>query len=388
MPNNAPDPIPPFPPLLQRQRTLEAIHDNAIDAIITINESGQIETVNPATQRMFGYAPDELIGNNIKMLMPQPYRTEHDGYLANYRNTGTKKIIGIGREVTGQTKTGKMFPVHLAVSEIQLDGHRVFVGVIRDLTDTKLAEAQLQSKVLMNERLAAIGQMVSGLAHESRNAFQRSHACLAELELDLEGMPSSLVLVHKVQTALDDVNRLLEEVRCYSAPIILERRPCCLEQLVREVWQNLLDARPKLTPNIVIDKQPGFPETCLIDGDRIKLVIRNLLENAVFVTPVPGEVIVRLRFENHPHDDERTIRLEVIDQGPGVAEHDFEKIFAPFFTTKTKGTGLGLALSRRYVDAHGGRIFATVPESAGARFVVEFPFCQYRPNRVVGTSVA
>ncbi len=125
-----------------RQKTLEAIHDSAVDAIITISENGDIETVNPATEKLFGYCSDEMLGKNVKMLMPMPFRMEHDGYIGNYLKTRIAKIIGIGREVIGQKKDGSVFPMHLAVSEVQVDRHRVFAGFIRDLSGLKHVEEQ------------------------------------------------------------------------------------------------------------------------------------------------------------------------------------------------------------------------------------------------------
>jgi signal transduction histidine kinase len=231
-----------------------------------------------------------------------------------------------------------------------------------------------QKNMLMNERLAAIGQMVAGLAHESRNALQRSHACLAELALDLRQMPQSMELVQKIQKALDDVNFLLEEVRDYSAPIILERRHCCLESLVLETWQEIMEAQ-KINPvaKLEIHKSDNFPKTCFVDCDRIQQVVRNLLENALFASSSVDQVRVHL---SHEEDRPHQIRIEVSDDGPGVPEADRENIFVPFFTTKTKGTGLGLAVSRRFVEAHEGRIFVDNGEPVGARFVIELPMSQ------------
>jgi signal transduction histidine kinase len=230
-----------------------------------------------------------------------------------------------------------------------------------------------QEKLLISERLAAVGEMVTGLAHESRNAFQRSHACLAELSLDLEGMPESLKLVQKIQKALDDVHSLLEEVRDYSAPINLERRKCCLESLVRETWQQILDAKKgKSDVAFEVEKDDEFPTDCLIDCNRIQQVIRNLLENALFAVSEKGTIQVGLACQNQPKP---VIRIEVTDDGEGIAEEDLESIFVPFFTTKTKGTGLGLAISRRYVSAHHGRLYADNGCGGGAKLVVELPYC-------------
>ena len=247
-------------------------------------------------------------------------------------------------------------------------------SVLRRLVERKrhlLEIERAHEKLLINERLAAIGQMVTGLAHESRNAFQRSHACLAELELDLPDKPESLVLVRKVQKALDDLHFLLEEVRDYSAPIILERRSGSLAELVRETWQNILDAScPKDPPRFRVEAESNFPTDSLIDCERIKQVLRNLLENALFACQPSGEVTVRLRLIN----DTETLRVEVEDNGDGIPQENLDSIFAPFFTTKTKGTGLGLAVSQRYVEAHDGRIFVDSAKSNGARFVVEIPY--------------
>ena len=231
-------------------------------------------------------------------------------------------------------------------------------------------------QLLINERLAAIGQMVAGLAHESRNAFQRSHACLEELALDLKDMPDSLQLVHKVQRALDDLHYLLEEVRDYSAPIILERRPCNLQSLVQQTWSEILDtSRGKPTPEFHLQADPGCSAPILLDQDRIKQVVRNLLENALYAASSPGRVQVKLS-----QNGDGLIRLSVADDGSGVAPENRENVFTPFYTTKTKGTGLGLALSARLVDAHGGLISVRDAEIGGAEFVVQLP-CVSRQER-------
>lgn len=239
----------------------------------------------------------------------------------------------------------------------------------KHLSELETAHQQL----LVNERLAAIGQMVAGLAHESRNAFQRSHACLAELALDLESQPECLQLVNKVQKALDDIHMLLEEVRNYAAPIVLERRQCEMESLTRETWQQILDARHLTTPpTFMVSVDSDFPDRCFLDCDRIRQVMRNLLENAAFAAGDDGTVEVKIKFADPTHS---RIRIEVTDSGSGIEDTKLEEIFTSFFTTKTKGTGLGLAVSRRMVEAHDGRIFAknNGDTEQGATFVIELP---------------
>ena len=251
-------------------------------------------------------------------------------------------------------------------------------SVLSRIEERKRHLATIESsreKLLINERLAAIGQTVAGLAHESRNAFQRSHACLEELQLDLEDNPAALKLIYKVQKALHDLHMLLEEVRSYSAPVILERRACSLETIIQETWQQILDARKAEHPPVfTVAKTEDFPAACFLDGDRIRMVIRNLLENALFASTGSGSVEVELALEKAEQPEHAVIQLAVTDSGSGIPPADMQKVFMPFFTTKTKGTGLGLSVSQRYVDAHGGRIFATHSNTGGARFIVEIPF--------------
>lgn len=350
------------------QEKLAAILANAVDAIITIDERGIVESVNPAMETLFGYSREEVVGNNISMLMPMPDRDQHDQYLSNYLTTGEKKIIGIGREVTGRRKDGTTFPLHLAVSEIQFSDRRLFTGICRDISD--------QKKLVQNERLAAIGQMMAGLAHESRNAFQKSHACLTNLAFDVCEMPESLELVQKVQNSLDHLNALLDEVRNYSAPIMLEKSHCNIESIIRETWSQLCEANAESpTPDFELTRDDSFPEKIKMDRYRIGQVIWNLMDNArVACDKTEGKVSVALRFEPNPNgEEEGQASIEIMDNGQGIAEENLGSIFQPFFTTKTKGTGLGLAICHRIVEAHRGSISAANGETSGAIFTLTLP---------------
>lgn len=249
------------------------------------------------------------------------------------------------------------------------------LGLLRRLVERKkhLKEIEsAQSKLVSNERLAAIGQMVAGLAHESRNAFQRSHACLAELSLDLEDSPESMKLVRKVQKALDDVNGLLEEVRNYSATIILERRDCDIENLVNSTWQDIQDAKRDVSlPKLEVRMAERTPKSWFIDCSRIGQVVRNLLENAIFACKDVGPVVVDIGFHEDETPAKQLLLLSVSDNGDGVAPESREQIFVPFFTTKTRGTGLGLAISQRIVESHGGRLIVEESEQGGAKFSIQ-----------------
>ena len=372
---------------LNREK-LEGILNSAVDSIITIDTRGIVESVNPATERIFGYSRAEIVGNNVNMLMPNPDRDLHDTYLSNYVETGIKKIIGIGRTVTGQRKDGSTFPMHLAVSEIALSDGRLFTGIIRDISDLKQAEKDLaeanrqleqrvkeielaQDKLVQSERLAAIGQMMAGLAHESRNALQKSHACLSNLALDVQNMPESLELVGKVQFSLDHLHALLEEVRNYAAPIILEKNLSSMVSLVQETWNQIKETNPAAnTHQFNIESATDVPERISMDRIRIGQVVRNLLENAVAACgDEPGRVTVELSV-----DYERNgILVKFSDSGMGIPKENLMQIFEPFFTTKTKGTGLGLAICRRIMDAHRGLIWAENAPAGNAAFYIALP---------------
>lgn len=338
----------------------------AVDSIITIDSHGIISFMNPATVRMFGYSQRELIGRNISILMPPPYRDEHDDYLKRFLETGHASVIGIGRRVTGRRKDGNNFPIHLAVSEFQENGQRHFTGIVRDLTELE----RVQNQLLQSERLAAIGQMMTGLAHESRNALQRAQACLDMLSLDLEDDSDQLSLAKRAMMALHDLSRLYEEVRNYAAPIHLEYRECDLSAIWRKEWDNLAPARAekrlRLKERFLCDSV-----RCEVDVHRLEQVFRNILENAVHASPGRGEMTVECR------DDllNRQPAIQVIfrDQGPGLSPSSIQQIFEPFFTTKQKGTGLGMAIARRIVLTHRGTIAANCSPAGGAEIVVTLP---------------
>jgi signal transduction histidine kinase len=242
------------------------------------------------------------------------------------------------------------------------DGAPAILGVGHDITGLK----QAQERALQAERLAAIGQMVAGLAHESRNALQRSQACLEMLALELEDRPEGLELLGRIQRAQDHLHHLYEEVRGYAAPIRIRRQVCDLDALLRDTWSHLevtrrgRDVRLAVAQASRLCGQAGRPSddiadlACSVDRHALEQVFRNVLENAISVSPDPGEIAVC--FAETRLDGRPALEITVRDQGPGLSPEQQERIFEPFFTTKTHGTGLGMAIAKRIVDAHGGRI--------------------------------
>jgi PAS domain S-box-containing protein len=315
---------------------------------------------------MFGYKEHELIGQNVSMLMPEPYRTEHDSYIANYLDTGNASIIGVGRQITGRTKNGQEFPAHLAVSEFTVRGYHYFTGIIRDLSELE----RVQQQLLQAERLAAIGQMVTGLAHESRNALQRAQACLDMLSLDLAQQPEQLDLARRATTALQDLHRLYEEVRSYAAPIHLEFRECDLSTIWRKEWENLATVRRDRQLQLV-EHEDNATILCEVDVHRMEQVLRNILENAIHACSDDG--IISVQISAAELQGEPAARIVIRDDGVGMTPAIAKRIFEPFFTTKQKGTGLGMAIVHRILTAHAGVISAGSTSEGGAEIVLIIP---------------
>ena len=356
---------------------LNAVLNTAVDAIVTINHRGVILHANRAIEKLFGYKPSDLIGKNVSVLMPEPDKSRHDGYVHKYQETGRRNIIGIGRQVLGQKCDGTLIPVDLAISEVKIDSQVLYTGIMRDMTERQQTEADLrdaQLRLIQSERLAAIGQMVTGLAHESRNALQRSRACLDMLDLDLDSQPDQKDLVRRIRSALVELQTLYEEVRSYASPIQLGKTRHILSELCTQTWAKLEEQSKELGVTLSIDCDDCPAVYC--DPDKMAQVLRNIFENALFVSPKGSRVFVKC--SEVKNGNSSAIRVVVADCGPGLDEEQRLRIFDPFYTTKTKGTGLGMAISRRIIDAHDGRIYVGSDDlrpshASGAVIVVELP---------------
>lgn len=351
--------------LRQREGNLLAILENAVEAIITIDTRGIVESFNPAAERLFGYTRDEILGRNVSILMPAPYQNEHDAYIANYLRTGVRKIIGIGREVVGLRKDRTTFPIHLSVSQVS-EGRDFFVGMIRDLSEQKQHEAML----LQAERLSAIGQAMTGLTHESRNALARSQANLRRLSRRLGDRPELVEFINGALRAQDEVGRLFDEVRQYAAPLVLDRQPCRLDELLSEAWNQLSNERAERVTNLRI-VTPNVDCTCSLDRFTVRNALRNILQNSLAACSDPVELTAT--FMETINSGAPAIQLMLCDNGPGLAPDVRVKVFDAFFTTKTHGTGLGLAIVKRTVEAHGGMVSAKSEPGKGANFTLIFP---------------
>jgi len=246
------------------------------------------------------------------------------------------------------------------------DGAPALLIVDHDITELKAA----QQRVLSSERMAAIGQMCAGLAHESRNALQRSQACLEMLALKLVDRPDTLKLIDRVQQAQDDLHRLYEDVREYAAPIKLVIRDCHLDEIWRRAWSYLEPLREGRQATLH-EPSGGLNLTCQADAFRLEQVFRNILDNAL--AACTGVVEIAISGSAARLDGRAAIRVAIRDNGPGLSAEEHEKIFDSFYTTKTRGTGLGMAIVKRIVEAHGGRVGVGKSGARGAEIILTLP---------------
>jgi two-component system, LuxR family, sensor kinase FixL len=352
----------------QRQLLAAAVRNLAEGVIITdadlIAPGPRILFANDAIRRITGYEVDELIGRSPRLLQGEAT----DRAALQRLKTALTKGHTFKGEFINYRKDRTPYHVEVLISPVRDDKQRIthFVAAHRDITDLKRAE----ERAVQAARLAAIGQMVAGLAHESRNALQRSQACLEMLAMEVEDRPDLLDLVARVQRAQDDLHRLYEEVRDYASPRRLQREPCDIAHVWRDTWSHLKFQHEA--------KRLQFQATstcasrfCDADPFALGQVFRNVLENAIAASPAESEITLKcedVALENRP-----AIRVSVRDRGPGIPLEVRERVFEPFFTTKTKGTGLGMAIAKRIVEEHGGRIFVSDAEGPGAEIVILLP---------------
>ncbi|CAM3659197.1 histidine kinase [Bordetella sputigena] len=350
---------------------LRAVFDTAVDAIVTIDEQGRIERFNPAAVRVFGYAQEEVLGRNVSMLMPGPYREMHDGYLHNYLRTGEKKIIGIGREVLGMRKDGTVFPMDLAVAEMRVGERRMFTGMVRDITERKRAEAQyaelLREVTSANEELTNFAYIVShDLKAPLRGISSLANWLMADYadKLDDEGREHLRLLVGRVHRMSGLIDGILEYSRI--GRIKEARAPVDLDVLVREIIDLL--APP---PHIEVRVEGPLP-VVHAERTRMQQLFQNLLSNAIKYMDKPAGII---RVTCEPAGDRW--RFAVADNGPGIEERHHERIFQLFQTLaprdRIESTGVGLTLVKKIVEMYGSEISVQSVIGAGTTFSFTLP---------------
>lgn len=357
---------------------LRSILATVPDAMVVIDETGHILSFSAAAERMFGYNEEEVLGENVSMLMPSPDRERHDSYLENYRDTGERKIIGIGRVTTARHRDGYTFPIELSVGEALLDEKRIFTGFIHDITQRQNVERRLQdlqSELAHVGRVSEMASFASSLAHELNQPLT-AIANYCEAARDLLGNDSDRETLDTVQEALDEASKesvragqIVRRLRNFISRGETEQRVESLGRLITEA--NALALVGSREHGIEVQVQLD-PDADLVFVDRIQVqqVLTNLIRNAIDAMIDSNQKSLIIRTSAEPQD---YVTVTVEDTGPGISESVVAELFQPFVTSKSAGMGIGLSICRTIVESHGGRIWFEERPGGGTAFHFTLP---------------
>lgn len=340
-----------------------AIVESAVDGIIVIDAHGRVETFNPAAERLFGYTADEVLGRNVDMLMPSPYREEHDSYLSRYLATGRAKIIGIGREVQGRRKDGSTFPLHLSVGQITVGGERRFTGILHDLSD----RVRLEEQVREQATLAKLGEMAAVIAHEVKNPLAGIRGAMQVIASRLPPEGAHPQILKEIIGRIDALDAMMKDLLLFARPPKPRRVQTDVLSLI-EATADLLGQDPAMGELRI--EVGGSAPSVFADPDMLRIVFQNLMINSAHAMQGKGRIKVEIG------TGVSTCQIAFMDEGPGIPPEIREKIFAPFFTTKSRGSGLGLPTTKRLIEAQEGRIAISCPPAGGTTIMVELPLGQ------------
>ena len=344
---------------------LTAILDNVLDGIITINEQGNIESFNKSAEQIFGYAAAEVVGHNVKVLMPEPFHSQHGNHFQNYLSTGNSKSVGMSRELIGQHKDGSTFPVNLVVSEMELDQKRMFIGIVRDL-----------SEHVKIERMKT--EFVSTVSHELRTPLTSIRGSLALLaggaggELPVQAKSLIDIALKNSERLILLINDILDMDRIEAGRMEFHLSPIRLMPLLKQALESNQAYAEQY--KVSYELEGDFPEVMVnVDSKRLLQIMANLLSNAAKFSPEGAKVILSIT-SNGQH-----ARIEVINHGSGIPEQFHDQIFQKFSqadssdTRQKGGTGLGLSITKAMVEKmHGSIGFKSEPDVLTA-FFVDFP---------------
>lgn len=356
---------------------LNAVVETAVEGVITIDTNGIIESINPAAERLFGYTAQEVTGQNVNMLMPSPYREEHDQYMDHYLRTGEAKVIGTGREIVGLRKDSTTFPMELAISEVLLPNRRLFTGIIRDTSERRLAEKQERERLAEHAhaaRLAALGEMASGIAHELNQPLTAivSFADACQNLFKRKKVPQDVISDALSQISEQGIRAgdIIRRLRQFVKTGALDQEIVNLNAVIKdvlamvshEIHMNEVKVKLRLGKHL-----PGV----WADKLQIEQVVLNLVWNALEAMDTSD--LRQLEIETIQHDDK--IEVKISDTGCGFTDNP-GVLFTAFYTTKDKGTGLGLSISHRILEAHSGALSATSNTTGGATFSFSLPIME------------
>jgi two-component system, LuxR family, sensor kinase FixL len=361
---------------LAREAHVKSILDTIPDAMIVIDERGIVQSFSAAAERLFGYSSADVVGKNVRMLMPSPYREDHDGYIERYLRTGERKIIGVGRIVVGERNDHSTFPLELSVGEVRTRNRRFFTGFIRDLTERQQTEArlqELQAELVHVSRLTAMGEMASALAHELNQPlsaianYLRGARRLLEQDSDERAGVLRTAMEKGAEQALR-AGQIIRRLRDFVARGESERRVEDVRKLVEEASALALVGAKDRGVRVRFDFDPQG-EFVLADKVQIQQVLLNLMRNAIesMEETEHRELVISTAAGGG------MVEVSVADTGAGISAEIREQLFQPFVTTKRQGMGVGLSISRTIVEAHGGSIAPQPNPGGGTIFSFTLP---------------
>ena len=361
-----------------RATDFAALMDAAVDAIVVIEADGTIAAFSRAAEEMFGHQAEEMIGTPVNQLMPEPYRSRHNGYIQRYQRTGEARIMGVGREIKAVRKSGEIFPVWLSVGESATASGQRFVGIIRDLTGQRRAELErhaLEIRLAHVARLSLLGEMAAGIAHEINqpltaisNYSQAARNLLEHGKTDEETLRSACA---GIAAQVERAGAVIRNLRKFVRTREIEKEDISLDDMIEGVMGLINADASHAGVAVETDFADELPH---ISGNAVQLqqVLLNLTRNAVDAMRGKLGRPREMRIETARAGPDK-VEFRVSDRGPGISSRLEDAIFNPFFTTKKDGLGVGLAISRSIVEAHGGTLMHEDRPGGGTTFIVSLP---------------
>jgi len=342
------------------EKKFRTILDTATDAILSIDANHKIVLFNNAAQQIFGYSRSEVLGKDLSMLVPLQYG-DHSRFVKRFLDEKTPKVMGKTLPLTALRKNGEEFPIELGLSYHEIKGDITFAAIIRDVS----AQKQLEKSLLQSERLAAVGQTVAHVAHEIKNPLMIIGGFSQQIKKSLMEEKS----MQKIDMILDEVSRLeklVANLGDFTKEYTLMKRPADINSVIGDVLKLMREIYPSEKCGFTVSLSPDLKEiNC--DPDKLKQVFINIIANGIEAMEVGGSITIRTG------EWSRGVEVRISDQGIGIDEEGLDHIFEPFYTTRERGSGLGLSISYKIVAAHKGEISAESMLGQGTTFAIRLP---------------
>jgi two-component system sensor kinase FixL len=357
---------------------VEAVMNAAIDAIIVIDHAATILRFNRSAERMFGYTESEVLGRNVNLLMAEPMRSQHDGYVRRYLETGHAAVIGMGRELTALRKNGEVFPIRLSLGEARLRDGLCFVGIVHDLSERQANRGKLKAleqQLLHADRLLTLGELTAGIAHEINQPLTAIAAYAdAVNHLVEQGPRQDNSSVQSICSRISEQSRRAAAVVDRLRKLVRSGTTSKARHSIRNILNStllLFDYELKKTGISLHVQMPDQPPDVFVDEIQIQQILVNLVKNSLDAIAESGRQGGRIDIEIEQQPS--NLAISVQDNGPGVSAASLPYLFVPFYTSKAKGVGLGLSICKHIAAVHGGSLGYEPLPAGGSRFTLKLP---------------